>query len=101
MNDEIQELEKLLAQKNGELAGTQQRLQESAEKLATAEARLATAVIDHAVETAALAAGVIPNALPDILAKGRSTFRVDEKTGIAVAYANGTLRYGRDAEPMQ
>lgn len=61
--------------------------------------QLSVLVVDNQLQTEAVKAGVLDTALPDVLARGRNVFRVEN--GKAVPYNGDDVVYGKDGStPM-
>ena len=63
-----------------------------------AEKRLAVVMIDDAVRDAALKRGVIPSALPDVMARARGALRLVD--GQVRVFDGETMLMGKDGNPM-
>jgi len=89
------EFEKVLAARTAETVkalAAERALREAADK------RLAVVMIDDAVRDAALKRGVIPSALPDVMARARGALRLVD--GQVRVFDGETMLMGKDGNPM-
>lgn len=68
-------------------------------KLSDSDSQLSTLVIDNSLSQEAIKAGIQESALPDVILRGRTVFKVSE--GKAVPYKGDEIIYGKDGETPQ
>lgn len=91
--EQIQEFQKQISERDGELTRARSRL---------ANLQVESAITTVLTSKAGKDLGVIPQAIPDIVRRALDVYRLEDKTGQIVPYRlDGSIMYGKDpAKPM-